>query len=987
MVAKVSRRIVVDGIVVVGFVAVAAVMLAARQREGEARVDTAAATPESEFARAGLRLASIDTATPEGRAGRTVTVGVSGLAAHQLFLRRAGRDDQWVHVDGQGQVVTGQGVVATARRDVELLVVPSAVMLFVDDVPVLTDTDGWDVSWVLGAESGPAPRIHPIPLLAVRDDFMRESLEVHPYAKVTDGEVSLAQRGGGMATTSEEMANASFQRAVNPFSIHASAGGRLTYNVPGAARWGDSHAEACFYFGIPKTGPVVDRDTLPAGTDMLVGMGSADGQQVAFGWSGEEQCFVLRSRMGDAPWTVLARWQEKRPALTNWVTIALECRQGHRVSGLLDGAPVVSGQLPKRLRGPFHVQGGAGLAEFDDVRAWSLPDAEPEPVPLLIRSRQFAGKERKDKRDSDGFGEWSSSAHAFRQARWRDAVTRAPCTAIMTGAAIIGGFVCESPGKPSAEVLSGLRHRIALYAAKPEGTVDVRKDSPLCTVRVRRSEGGWIVRRGEDGYVGPAEDLTVPQLMVGRRVDGTDRLCLRSGDRWLPMSDPVPGAVHLAVIRTVEGSSRRRFLLPPDPARHIVRCTSLVHELFEEAPSAWNWVDGAFRMDCRWACEDQWNFMACGSTGLPYMTSKRVFTGDQVHDAFMCFRATFPWDAGDTTFQYDSAADRANRFQDLAANKAWYNRHDLNVSFCSDGRDPLSGYCVVFAGEGNTVTRLLRRGVVVAESKAPEHLLPQGESFMEVHWPWWRFSLIKTGARVRVRLDGEPLFDYTDPEPIEGGHLGFWSVRNGFAISRVSSMAEGIAWKPHAFYVTGSTERAWVPLVRDAVHVKMDAEAGLTQVRNTFGGGFFAVRHVPANPVDLSVTPRLVLPLRLGDGVQVSLHLEIGGKPFIVRIGECPLAGIKAFLVPGSERGECFQLAALPESVVKEKHCLGELDAGGGTVDMDLHAALRKLRGDDIEPLLTCLTVGNSSNAGYLQAGCGGNAAGATYEVGQPQFR
>lgn len=945
---------------------------------------------EKSFARAGKRLLPIAKEPPEGRAGRTVSLGSADLVAYQLYLRNPADTYQWLHVDSEGQVRNARGAVAAVRQSVELLLVPSGMALFVDDAPLLIDAPGWEAHWVSLPDAGAPPRAHAIPRLAVRDDFMRETLEEHPYARVTAGAVTLAQRGGGMPTTPEEEADPNFQRAANPFSIHASENGRLTYRVHAAGRWGDTHAEACFYFGIPKTGPVVDRGSLPTGTDLLVAMGPEDGVQVAFGWLGSEGCFALQVRAAGAPGTVLARWRGKRPPLTNWVKIGLECRQGCRVAGLLDGVPVLSADLPGRLSGPFHIQVGNGLAEFDDVRAWSLPTAPPEPTPLLIRSRQFAGKKRKDRADPEEFGEWASSSHAFKRARWRDAASGTPCAAIVTGAGILGEFVCESPAEAPTGEAPGVIYRIGLYTARPDEGVDIRSDPPACMVQAARVEGGWVIKRQEGAFGGPDADATEPTLVVGRRADEGSRFCVRTGNRWLPVSDPVPGQVHLAVIRTVDPESGRRFLLGPNPAHHVVRCTHLVHELFEQAPTAWNWVDGAFRMDCRWACQDQWNFMACGSTGLPCMTSKRVFAGDQMHDAFMSLRAVFPWEAGDSTFEYDPDSDRAQKFPILIASNAWYSRRDLNVSFCTDGRNPLSGYSVVFGGEDNTVTRLLRRGVTVAETRLPDRLFPTDESFMVVHYPWWRFTLTKTGGRVRVALDEEPLFDYTDPEPIEGGRLAFWSVRNGFAISRISSMADAIGRDPHAFYVSDAmdgTDQGWEPLVHDTVSLAPHAAAGLTQVTNTCGGGFFAVRHVPEGPVDLRKAPRLELPFRLGPGSRVSLHLEIGGKPFIVRIGDSPLAGMKALLVPGAEKGECFRLRTLREATVRAKHCLAELPGDGGTVQVDLLDALRTLRGDSVEPILTCLTVGNSSNAGYLMAGNGGNAAGSTYSVGVPTFR
>lgn len=942
---------------------------------------------EKVLARQGKHLLPISTAAPKGRAGQTLALRLADLKLHQLYLRNPADDRSWLYANENGRINTRDGQIAAVTESVELLMVPSGVSLFIDDTPLKTDTVRWEVFWVSPPNAGAPPNAKVIPVLSVRDDFMRKDLETHPYARITAGTVRLAQRGGGMPSNSAEEADPNFQRAVNAFSVQASNGSRLTYRVHSASQWGDVHAEARFYFGIPRTGRVIDRDTRPTGTDMLVVMGAEDGLQAAFGWSGKEARFVLKRRLGNGPWSVVGRWQKKHPPLTNWVKIGLECRRGYQVKGILDSVAVLSADLPARLRGPFHIQGGKGLTEFDDVHAWSLPTPTLEPAPLLIRSRNFSGKQRKRKADPKEFDEWASSSHAFIRTRWQEEGNKARCAAIVTGAALLGDFVCRSPAVPLPKKPQEVTYRFALYRPKPDGSADIQTDIPAWALRAHRSTDGWVVERREGTFAGPDADFATPELVLARRAESGGRICLRIGDRWSPLSEPLPGPLYLAIIRVLDRRFGHRFVLSPYPAHHIVHCTNLVHELFEEAPTAWNWVDGAFRMDCRWACQNQWNFMACGSTGLPYLTSKRVFSGDQVHEAFMSLRAMFPWDAGDTSFQYDADQDRANKFPRLIAANGWYNRHDLNVSFCSDGRNPLSGYSVIFGGSDNTVTRLLRRGVPVEETRQSRFLFSRAASFMVVHYPWWKFTVTKTGARIRVFLDDSLMFDYTDPKPIDGGHIGFWSVRNGFPISRISSMAQGITWEPHAFYVNDDgTDSAWRPLVRDAVTIQSEPGTDRVRVTNTFGGGFFAVRYVPDNPVDLEQTPRLELPLRPGPGTRVSLHLQIGGRPFIVRLGDCPLTGIKAFLVPVSEKGECFQIPTIPETVVRSRYCLAELPANTGTVQLDLLEALRNLAGESVKPVLSCLTIGNSSNADYLLAGHGGNAAGSTYTIAPPRF-
>ena len=945
-----------------------------------------ASSLERSFARQGRQLLPVSTAFPKGRAGQTIAVKLADLKSHQLYLRNPADDYSWLYTDEDGTVATRAGRLAVVKESLELLMTPSGVTLFIDDAPVKTDTVLWDVFWVSAPNTPPPPKTKVIPSLSVRDDFMRKDIELHPYARITAGTVHLAQHGGGMPSNSTEEADPNFQRAVNAFSVQASNGGRLTYCVHSPRQWGDVHAEARFYFGIPKTGHVIDRNTRPTGTDMLVVMGAEGGLQAAFGWFGNEERFVLLRRQGNKPWSLMKAWQKKRPPLTNWVKVGLECRLGYRITGILDDVPVLSADFPGRLRGPFHVQSGEGLVEFDDVRAWSLPTPPKLPAPLLIRSRNFAGKQRKRKADPKQFDEWASSSHAFIRIRWKTAESKARCAAIVTNAGLLGDFVCKSPAIPLSSNAQRVTYRFAVYRAKADGSTDIRTDTPAWTLRARRTADGWIVRRRDDVFSGPDSDLAMPDVTIARRTDAGGRICLRTSGRWLSLSDPMPGPLYLAIIRVLASKSGGRFVLSPYPAHHVVLCANLVHELFEEAPTAWNWVDGAFRMDCRWACQNQWNSMACGSTGLPYLTSKRVFSGDQVHEAFMSLRAVFPWDAGDASFRYDAEQDRANKFPRLIAANGWYNRHDLNMSFCSDGKNPLSGYCVIFGGYDNTVTRLLRRGVPVAETRQSRRLFSKAASFMVVHYPWWKFTVHKTGPRIRVFLDDDLLFDYTDPKPINGGHIGFWSVRNGFPISRISSMARRITWKRHAFYVTESTDSRWKPLVRDAVVIRSEPGTDQVRVTNTFGGGFFAVRYTPDKPVDLRQTPRLDLPLRPGPGTRVCLHLQIGGRPFIVRLGDSPLDGIKAFLVPASEKGECFHIPTIPGSVVRSNYCLAELPGDTSVVRLDLLGALRKLAGDSVEPVLSFLTIGNSSNADYLLAGHGGNAAGSTYTVGAPIF-
>jgi hypothetical protein len=420
------------------------------------------------------------------------------------------------------------------------------------------------------------------------------------------------------------------------------------------------------------------------------------------------------------------------------------------------------------------------------------------------------------------------------------------------------------------------------------------------------------------------------------------------------------------------------------PEYHRVRAANLVHDLFEKSPTDWSWIEGAFRMDCRWACQNQWNFMACGSTGVPMMVSKRTFQGDQIHEYYVSLRPVFPWDAGDPHFAYDPSTD-AN-WTIFVANHGWYNRHDFNFSFCTDGRHPFSGYSILFGADDNTETRLLRGDTPVAATRLPTFLFPTAVNHGVIHWRWWKFTVRRFGADLHVLLNDTPLFQYTDPSPIAGGHAALWSVRNGFAVARMSSMADAIAWDPHVLYVENtSSSPVWRAMPHDSASLGYDAATGVTTAQHTIGTGSFALRWQPSVPVDLRRTPVMELPIAFDDSVAVNLHLAINGRSWVVRVN-APTDGMKAVLTPEFERGECFQLPVMSPDRVAQV-LLADAPPVNGVIRLDLLRCLEP-RGVTGTPVaLETLTVGNTSNTGYLLAGHGGtNPAGAVIRLGTPTF-
>jgi len=252
-----------------------------------------------------------------------------------------------------------------------------------------------------------------------------------------------------------------------------------------------------------------------------------------------------------------------------------------------------------------------------------------------------------------------------------------------------------------------------------------------------------------------------------------------------------------------------------------------------------------------------------------------------------------------------------------------------------------------------------------------------------VHWLWWKFTFRRIGARILVSLNDEVMFDVTDPEPLPGGHIGFWTVRNGFTVSRVTSIADAVERAPRLMYVADDAPSDWTPLVRDSLQLQHQDGPAHTRATATVGSGNMALRYTPAETIDLGKTPILKLPVDPGE-MALGLHMVIGGHACLVQLG-APLSGMKALLVPEAERGECFKIPVLDDDLVRKKHLLATAVPADGRIQLDLLECWTKLA-LPAEPILSSLTIGNSSNADYLLAGRGGNRSGGTYAVGTPQF-
>lgn len=96
--------------------------------------------------------------------------------------------------------------------------------------------------------------------------------------------------------------------------------------------------------------------------------------------------------------------------------------------------------------------------------------------------------------------------------------------------------------------------------------------------------------------------------------------------------------------------------------------------------------------------------------------------------------------------------------------------HDLSLVTSATSNDADSGYRFVIGADGGGVTRLLRKGQVVAETRDPRFRIVMGghcNSPREFH-----VVIHQESGRLALELNGAMALDYTDPAPLPGGFVG-----------------------------------------------------------------------------------------------------------------------------------------------------------------------------------------------------------------------
>jgi hypothetical protein len=417
-------------------------------------------------------------------------------------------------------------------------------------------------------------------------------------------------------------------------------------------------------------------------------------------------------------------------------------------------------------------------------------------------------------------------------------------------------------------------------------------------------------------------------------------------------------------------------------------CPQLHDYLFDRVPSEWLADRGTWEVTPRWICLPMFSWLGGRSHENAVLWNKHRFAGDLVVDLHAAVMMDFGPMSG-------------------------YDRYgDLCLTVCADGRDLSSGYTVQFGAEGNRVSRLWRRDVVVAANPAVTYP-PRSEG---AHQSWYHLTVEKRGEEVTFRVDNRPVVSFRDPEPLAGGHVALWTWNRGMMVARARVWAEvdeGMQVEPFLRPLAPARApdpaAAPAPMASSATHpgrlfrfdsgtegwgttspqygAAVDWEpvdgGGVLRCTNPRTGGDLSVAF-PVAPFEALAWPLLEFDAAFEPGTKVNLYVRADGQWHVLGLTG-PVAA--EFHQISESREISGRLTATAGLQLEEPPpvCLGDLaipdDGAWRPVRVALLACLERLYPERTAFRISDLQLGNWSNEEYLQCGFGGNRAGAVYRL------
>jgi len=832
------------------------------------------------------------------------------------------------------RLVTGLGVVCGRREgnpgpnEVILSRVGGVLYAYVNGTRLAVESTAGQERWEI-VVCAPAPvSVRPQKRReeAVADDFARKQLH--------DGDGWECVAGDWRALWDEEMA-----LSPNRFTCSGTASaGEPALLTTGHAFWNSYSLQVALNVPFGSRAGLVFRYAAPG--DYFVCSLSRQ----------EHPARLILSRVSVDGERILA---ERRLAVADgtWYSLYVDVSEADGVTARVDGMRFLAYSTEEAMFGKVGFVVASGSALFDDMVLRHPPASEDHTSLRLVGGTRSAYTD-KEPYDKDGRDQhtarwarntdaWEAHVTAIGDATWAGRRFHLP---------LIGDFALRFADVPAGEIClvrewhDGKDCAVTL----PAGSCDItRRGKTLCIDGKPLAVGRPQAPLQLACYV-PApsralsewQDYARNPIRIARGDEGRDNRAEEILERHL-------GTGHIAIPNIYSANVRE--------------------DLFEGAPVGWLRVEGDWRLTSRWQCAKQWAFY--GGTGPDDVVQfcKTSFRGDQVHQVYFGMIDLF-------------AREYGNRR---------YARHDVNISFMTDGVDLFSGYTMLFGGFDNQATFLYRYNQCIARNDAIT--FPPFVDIDDLHLFWRRLSVEAIDGRIRVLIDDETVFDVRDPDPKSapsGGHLALWTQANGVVYARLNSVAQHVGRACHPSLTVSSdvppAPGVWRARRPDRVDVRTE-DAGWTRVTNRFGGGDMAALLELPRPVDLRRTPWLELALEIPGDTRVSLHLGIDGKGYIIPL-TAPAEQTRRVLGVASDwTPEWRQYVAEPLGVAT---FLSPADVRGG--DIVLRVNLLAQLGNRVPAtgpiMLNRLAVGNTSHHGYLMAGLNGNRASAWYRVQEPSF-
>jgi hypothetical protein len=472
----------------------------------------------------------------------------------------------------------------------------------------------------------------------------------------------------------------------------------------------------------------VSASVKPTGSEMvgLCAYVQDDRNYVAFRWSAGDE------RAPSARRLVLVR-DGKEQVLAEgpggflpgeWYRLELRVTPGE-VQALVDRDPVLEADTKAFGQGEVGLWVRRGKAVFDDVLVTS-PNAvaawPPETNAVFVSDAEMAAQELFLPR-----GLWRHGAQGGECWHW-------------------GRFYDDATVTIPLAQLAGRELGLIVRPAGASGAADT-------VVLLLANVGGRLALRAEQGVRvnGSASESAQGDGPVSVRLSG-DAATVWQGDRQLLACALPPSACGREI-----GLRNGR----PDAIDQItVTSRDFQDYTFSAAPTDWYGGKGVWDVTSRWPCQPGWTFLGGTSNENPVIWTKHSYRGDVVAEYYGALRL-------------DEEL--------LGTPYAYTHPSDINLTLCGDGKTLETGYSFVLAGWDNTKSAILRNGTVVAEN--PQVVFQDTTTRSPFHHHWFHVRAEKLGDTVRFWVDGEPVLEYKDPEPLEGGRVGLWTFHNDLMVA------------------------------------------------------------------------------------------------------------------------------------------------------------------------------------------------------------